>query len=149
MKGSESPFFNYIQIMAISKIEYKGDLRCEAEHLRSQQVILTDAPLDNEGKGEAFSPTDLMATSLGLCMVTIMGIKARSMGLDIEGTQIEVEKIMASNPRRIAEIGLKFRIPHDFGEEINSRIEMAGRACPVAQTLNSEVIQSLQFVWGK
>lgn len=134
--------------MPIAKITYTGELHCEAVHLKSGKSLVTDAPVDNNGKGEAFSPTDLMSTSLGLCMVTIMGIKARSMDLDLEGTEIEVEKVMASNPRRISEIGLTIRIPHRFGEETERVIEAAGRACPVAKSLHPDVVQSVQFVWG-
>ena len=91
----------------ISKVVYKGDLRTEAPHLRSGQIIITDAPVDNQGKGEAFSPTDLVATALASCMLTIMGIVAKRDGIKMEGTTAEVEKIMASDPRRIREIRLK------------------------------------------
>lgn len=134
--------------MAIAKITYEGALHCEAIHLKSGKGLETDAPTDNNGKGEAFSPTDLMSTSLGLCMITIMGIKARSMDLDLEGTEIMVEKVMASDPRRIAEIGLSIRIPHDLPEKTREILEAAGRACPVAKSLHPDVVQSVQFVWG-
>src|SRR3982750_368880 len=94
-----------------SKVHYTGELRTVCTHLRSSNSFETDAPVDNNGKGERFSPTDLMATSLGTCMITVMGIKARSMGFDLAGVKIEVEKIMKANPRRIGGINLFFHIP--------------------------------------
>lgn len=91
--------------MLISKVSYLGELRTSATHLGSGVSIITDAPLDNQGKGEAFSPTDLVATATASCMLTLMGIAARTHGLNIDGTTVEVTKVMASNPRRIAEFG--------------------------------------------
>lgn len=134
--------------MEIAHIEYQGELHCSATHLRSGKQIETDAPLDNNGKGEAFSPTDLMSTSLGLCMVTIMGIKARDMNLDISGTTISVDKTMASDPRRVAAIGLVIRIPHKYSEKDQTIIERAGLACPVTKSLNENVEQNVRFEWG-
>src|SRR3954468_7750973 len=94
-----------------SKVHYTGELRTSCTHLRSGNSFETDAPVDNNGKGERFSPTDLMATSLGTCMITVMGIKARSMGFDLNGVKIEVEKIMKAGPRRVGAINLFFHIP--------------------------------------
>ncbi len=94
----------------ISKIEYKGELRTEAVHLMSGKTIITDAPIDNQGKGEAFSPTDLVATALGSCMMTIMGIVAEREGIILDGATAEVEKVMATNPRRIGEVKIKIKL---------------------------------------
>ncbi len=134
--------------MEIAHIDYQGELHCSATHLRSGKQIETDAPLDNNGKGEAFSPTDLMSTSLGLCMVTIMGIKARDMDIDLRGTKISVGKVMASNPRRISEIHLKLTVPTVLSEKEQQILEAAGRACPVAKSLSPEVQQHIEFVWA-
>ena len=97
--------------MKTSKITYLGNLRTEAVHLRSGQRLITDAPVDNNGKGEAFSPTDLLATSLGNCMLTVMGIVAGRHGIDIDGASIEITKIMEANPRRVGEIIVEFTMP--------------------------------------
>ena len=99
--------------MTKMKTVYLGNLRTEAEHLQSGNKIITDAPLDNNGKGEAFSPTDLLATSLGSCMLTIMGISAPAYGYNLEGTVIETEKIMGTNPRRVVELKLDITFPKD------------------------------------
>lgn len=133
--------------MEIAHIDYQGELHCTAQHLRSGKEIETDAPLDNNGKGEAFSPTDLMSTSLGLCMITIMGIKARDMGIDLKGTKISVGKVMASNPRRVAEVHLNLTIPTPVSEKDKLILEAAGKACPVAKSLAPELVQKVQFHW--
>src|SRR5690606_13820552 len=116
--------------MATVKRVYLGDLRTENEHLQSGNKIITDAPTDNQGKGEAFSPTDLLATALGNCIMTIMGIKARDNGIDIRGTEIEITKIMASDPRRVAEVVVEFTFPKkNYTEEEKKLIEsVAGRS---------------------
>lgn len=132
--------------MKTSKIIYRGNLRTEATHLQSGQVIITDAPLDNNGKGEAFSPTDLLATSLGSCMLTIMGIVAGRHALSIEGTSIEITKIMESNPRRVGEIIVEFQIP---GKELSAKdrelLEHAAHTCPVAKSLSADLKQTAIF----
>ena len=97
--------------MKTSKITYLGNLRTEAVHLQSGTTIITDAPTDNNGKGEAFSPTDLLSTSLGSCMLTIMGIVAERNSINIEGTTIDITKIMEANPRRVGEIIIEFYMP--------------------------------------
>lgn len=131
-----------------SRIEYLGDLRTQATHLLSGQQILTDAPLDNQGRGEAFSPTDLCATSLGSCMLTIMGISARGHGLDITGTTAEITKIMAADPRRIARIEVKIIMPKgDYSERHRQILETAARTCPVAFSLHPDLVQVIEFVW--
>ena len=100
-----------------STVTYKGGLRTEAKHIRSGNTIITDAPIDNKGKGEAFSPTDLVATAIASCMLTIMGIKADEMNLAIEGTKADVEKIMGTEPRRISQVNICINIPIDTDEK--------------------------------
>ncbi len=131
-----------------SKIVYEGNLRTRATHLRSGQEIITDAPVDNQGKGEAFSPTDLVATALGSCMLTIMGIRARDNGLDINGTTCEVNKIMGSGPRRISRVELYIQLPgRPYTPEQKALLEEAARGCPVCRSLSAELEVDLKFVW--
>ena len=131
-----------------STVQYLGDLRTEATHLLSGKTIITDAPPDNQGKGEAFSPTDLCATSLASCMLTLMGISARNHDLDITGANAEVTKIMAASPRRIARIEIKFTMPdRDFTEGQKKILETAARTCPVHFSLNEGLEEVLEFVW--
>ncbi|MEZ4910008.1 MAG: OsmC family protein [Saprospiraceae bacterium] len=131
-----------------SRIVYKGDLRTEMTHLASGQTIMTDAPIDNQGRGEAFSPTDLAATSLGACMITIMGIAAKTQNLDIDGTILEITKHMASNPRKISEIEINIQMPNNkYSKKDRLILEKAGRTCPVALSLHPDVIQNITFIW--
>lgn len=131
-----------------SKITYLGDLRTECTHVRSGQTWITDAPPDNQGKGEAFSPTDLTATSLGACMATIMGISAREHGLNITGMKMEITKHMGSAPRRIAGIDIDIFMPeHTIDDRRKKILEAAGRACPVALSLHPDVVQNIVFHW--
>jgi putative redox protein len=131
-----------------SKVTYLGDLRTEAVHLQSNTTIMTDAPTDNHGRGEAFSPTDLCATSLATCMITIMGISARNHDIDITGTTAEVVKVMGANPRRIAAIEIVLKMPnHPFSERERNLLEAAGRSCPVALSLGADVEQRIRFDW--
>jgi putative redox protein len=131
-----------------STIVYKGDLRTEMTHLESGTVVFTDAPKDNHGKGEAFSPTDLVATALGSCMLSIMGIYARQQELDIEGTQVEITKVMATNPRRIAEIKAVFTMPkRDFTDKDRKALERAAMTCPVSESLSDDLMQRITFNW--
>jgi putative redox protein len=123
---------------------YSGELRTKAEHLQSGNILITDAPLDNQGKGEAFSPTDLLATSLGSCMLTIMGIAAREHGFDIDGTRIKITKVMASNPRRVSEVILEFTFPHQqYTAKQKKLLEIASKTCPVSQSLHPDLKQSV------
>ncbi len=132
--------------MATSTTQYLGDLRTEATHILSGKQIITDAPLDNEGKGEAFSPTDLLATSLGCCMLTIMGIAARKHGFSIDGTKVVTTKIMAQNPRRVGEIIVEFTFPpNDYNDKAKKFIEAAARECPVASSLHPDLAQTILF----
>jgi putative redox protein len=126
--------------MVTIKTVYSGDLRTTAEHVASGNMLITDAPTDNHGKGEAFSPTDLLATSLGSCMLTIMGISAREYGFDIDGTRVEITKIMAANPRRVGEIVLDFAFPrNNYTPKQIKLIETAARTCPVAQSIHPDL----------
>ena len=134
--------------MEIAEIIYQGDLHSEARHLRSGQEIACDAPPDNQGKGEAFSPTDLMSTSLGLCMVTVMGIAARTHGYDIDGTRIRITKVMAANPRRVAEVHVAIVLPKDYPDKGRNILEQAAINCPVAKSLHPSLIQHVSFQYG-
>jgi uncharacterized OsmC-like protein len=134
--------------MATSRTVYLGDLRTENEHIRSGKTLITDAPVDNQGKGEAFSPTDLVATALSDCMMTIMGIKARDKGLDLTGTIIETTKIMSDEPRRIGEIIVEITFPdNDFSEKDKAIFEAVTKTCPVALSLHPNVKQTVKLNW--
>ncbi len=131
-----------------SKIIYLGDLRTECTHLRSGQSIITDAPPDNNGRGEAFSPTDLTATSLGTCLITVMGIAARNHNINIDGAKVEVTKHMASDPRRIAAVDLRVIMPERIYLPKEKKIlEKAGLTCPVALSLHPDLKQNIEFIW--
>ena len=131
----------------ISKVIYEGELRTQATHLASGKTIYTDAPLDNQGKGEAFSPTDLVATALASCMLTIMGIVARRDGIMIEGAVAEVEKIMAKDPRRIGEIKIKFFFKHIIEDKDRVKLERAARTCPVSGSLHQDLKENIDFIY--
>ena len=125
-----------------SIVEYEGELRTVCTHLRSGNNFQTDAPVDNNGKGERFSPTDLMATSLATCMITVMGIKARNMGFDLNGVKIEVEKIMKPDPRRVGGINLFFHIPdklRDVDEKTKQILKHIGNTCPVWLSIHPDI----------
>ena len=129
--------------------KYVGNLRNEVTHLQSGTTILTDAPLDNHGKGESFSPTDLLASSLGCCMLTIMGISAQSYGFTLEGTTVETEKIMGTDPRRVVEIKIDFHFPEgsNFTPQQKRVIESAAKTCPVANSLHPDLKKTINFNW--
>lgn len=135
--------------METSLVKYTGNLRCEAIHLASQNNIITDAPVDNHGKGQAFSPTDLMATSLANCMLTVMGIKAQQEGMTpIDGTTALVTKVMYQNPRRVGEIHVKLSFPkNNFSEKEKQIYEHTAHTCPVAKSLHPDLKQVLIFEW--
>jgi uncharacterized OsmC-like protein len=128
---------------------YLGELRTEATHIQSDTSIITDAPVDNNGKGEAFSPTDLVCAALGSCMLTIMGIVAIREEIELEGTQIEITKIMSASPRKIAEIKLDFKISNttNISDIQKQKLINAAHTCPVALSLSPEVIQTVSFSW--
>lgn len=132
-----------------STVEYKGDLRTICTHLASGNSFETDAPIDNHGKGERFSPTDLMATSLATCMITVMGIKARSMGFDLNDVKIDVLKIMKSDPRRVGGIELTFHIPEalkNIEEKTKQILKNTGNTCPVQFSLHPDI--EVKIDWG-
>jgi putative redox protein len=131
-----------------SKVTYLGNLRTECEHLQSGASFLTDAPVDNNGKGEAFSPTDTVATALASCMMTIIGIKARDHELDIEGAFVEVTKIMAADPRRISEIILVLNFPSSFEDKHQTIIERAAKTCPVLYSLHPDIRLDISFKYA-
>jgi uncharacterized OsmC-like protein len=128
-------------------VEYLGDLRTTAIHLASKKNILSDAPIDNQGKGETFSPTDLLATALGSCLLTIMGIKARDMEVEIKGTTAQVSKVMGSSPRRILEINSTVTMANSFDQKTQKILEKAALSCPVANSLHPELKQNIHFIW--
>lgn len=126
---------------------YLGNLRTEAEHLQSGNKVITDAPLDNNGKGEFFSPTDLFSASLASCMLTIMGISADAHGFSINGTRVDTEKIMGTNPRRIIEIIIDVYFPegNNYTDKEKRLIESSAKTCPVANSLSPELKKTINF----
>ena len=132
-----------------STVTYLGNLRTTATHLASQNDFITDAPVDNHGKGETFSPTDTVATSLASCMLTVMGIKARSLELDLKRTTAKVEKIMAAVPRRIVEIKVDIHFNKSFDPKTKLILERSALSCPVAQSLHPDMNQNISFHWPK
>jgi uncharacterized OsmC-like protein len=132
-----------------STVVYNGGLRTTCTHLKSGSNFETDAPTDNNGKGERFSPTDLMATSLATCMVTVMGIKARTMDFDLDGIQVDVLKIMKADPRRVGGIELTFHIPeslHDIDEKTKTILKHTADTCPVAKSIHPDI--EVKMDWG-
>jgi uncharacterized OsmC-like protein len=136
-------------IRMTSKITYLGDLRTEMVHIQSGSAVLTDAPTDNHGKGLAFSPTDLMATALGSCMLTTMAIGTMSRGLTIDGASATVQKIMSSDPpRRIVRIEVRITMPsNNYTEEEKQILEKIAYACPISKSLHPDLEQAIEFVW--
>ena len=132
--------------MVTIQTQYIGSLRTKATHVKSGNVLVTDAPVDNKGRGEAFSPTDLLATSLGSCMITIAGMAAQEHGFSIDGTTIDITKIMASNPRRVAEVIVELHFPkNNFTEKHKEIIRVACLNCPVAKSLHPDLKQTVVF----
>lgn len=135
--------------MVTIDIEYQGDLHCEAVHQPSGTHLTTDAPKDNMGKGESFSPTDLVATALGTCMMTLMGIAARQLNVDLTGTHVTVQKEMVATPmRRIGKLGVKITVPAKLTSEQKQKLERAALTCPVHKSLHPEVQLPVEFVWA-
>jgi uncharacterized OsmC-like protein len=132
-------------------VTYTGDLRTKSIHIKSGSVIETDAPVDNQGKGERFSPTDLVVVALATCMVTTLGIAAPVHDLDVDGAECEVTKIMTSNPRKIGEIVVAVRFPHSkpFSEKQRSKIVHICNTCPVFESLHPDCKKTLSFEWPK
>jgi hypothetical protein len=135
--------------MNTSELVYQGELRTEAIHVFSGTKIFTDAPLDNNGKAESFSPTDLVATSLAACMVTIMGIEANKLKLNLKDTKMEVKKTMTINPRRISKIEIAFTIPErNFTSDEKTLLERAALNCPVAKSIHPDIKQEITFSYS-
>ena len=131
-----------------SKITYQSDLRTTAIHLRSGNEILTDAPVDNRGKGEAFSPTDLLATSLGSCILTIMGIKAADKEIEMTGATAEINKIMGNNPRRIVRLEITIQMPNNnYTDKEKKLLEAAAHGCPVGKSLHPDLEEVVKINW--
>jgi putative redox protein len=134
--------------METAKTKYLGDLRTEIVHLRSGSVIITDAPVDNKGKGENFSPTDLVASALGSCMLTIMGIAAREHNFSIDGTTCSITKIMTDNPRKIGEIIIELDFTaNSYSDKQKKILEHISKTCPVALSLHESVIQNVTLLF--
>ncbi|UZH54796.1 OsmC family protein [Salinimicrobium tongyeongense] len=132
-----------------SKVTYLGDLRTRCEHIQSNNTFITDAPVDNQGKGEAFSPTDTVATALGSCMLTIVGIKARDLGLNVEGTTAAITKSMAADPRRISGIKVAISFPASYDEKNRKILERAAETCPVLYSLHPDIVLDISFHYEK
>lgn len=128
---------------------YVGNLHTEAEHLQSGNKITTDAPVDNGGKGEYFSPTDMLAGALGSCSLTIMGKAAQVHGFNIDGTEVEISKIMGTDPRRVVEIVVEITFPSDYEPKVKKILELAAHECPVANSLHPDLKQTFIFHYGK
>jgi len=133
-----------------STVIYEGELRTVATHLQSGTEISTDAPVDNQGKGERFSPTDLVATALGACMATTMGIKARDMQVDLRGMKLSILKIMKPDPRRIAGINIAFEFPDGFHVDEKQRaiLERTAHTCPVMYSIHPDLEVKVEFNWN-
>lgn len=133
--------------MATSIVRYLGDLRTSSMHMQSGTEIITDAPTDNQGKGEAFSPTDMVANALATCMITIMAIKARDMDVELKGTTAEVIKVMAVEPRRIDEIHIHFEMDHAADSKTKTILERVAMQCPVHFSLHPDIKKVITFNW--
>lgn len=130
-------------------IRYLGQLRCEATHGPSGAKLITDAPVDNHGQGQSFSPTDLVATGLGTCMLTVMGIVAERNQIDLSGTTVKVTKEMAATPvRRIARLTVTIHVPRDLPDDARKKLEAAAHACPVHKSLPAEIETPVEFQYG-
>lgn len=129
-------------------VSYEGGLRNRALHVRSGNTLITDAPTDNHGKGQAFSPTDLLCTSLATCMMTLMGITAESKGIALTEMEADIEKVMYSEPRRVGEIHIRITMAdHGYSEREKTILENAAMTCPVAKSLNTEIKQNIEFIY--
>lgn len=133
--------------MSTAKVTYLGNLRTENEHLKSGDKFITDAPTDNNGKGEAFSPTDTVATGLANCMITMMGIKARDMKVNMDGTMAMVTKTMAADPRRISKIEVVLNFPAGIDDKSKKILENTARTCPVHYSLHPDIERVITFNW--
>ena len=130
-----------------SQVSYLGNLRTESVHISSNEKIVTDAPTDNNGKGEAFSPTDLVASSLSSCILTVIGIVSKQIKYDLTNTTSSVKKIMGDNPRRIVEIEVKIEFSQSTDSKKRAIIEKTALNCPVAKSLHPDIKQTISFIW--
>jgi putative redox protein len=130
-----------------SRVTYLGELRTESIHLASQSILISDAPVDNHGKGAAFSPTDTVANALASCMLTVMGIKADQMQVDMTGTVAEVTKVMGDAPRRISEIHIHVLVKGVYEAKHQQILENTARTCPVLQSLHPDLVKHIVFSW--
>jgi uncharacterized OsmC-like protein len=130
-----------------SKIIYTGNLRTEATHLKSKQTIITDAPTDNNGKGEAFSPTDLLSTSLVSCMITLMGIASNNHGFELGKIEANMRKHMANSPRKVSKIEIEMEVYGSYSDKEKVLLDKAARTCPVALSLNPDIEQFLEITF--
>lgn len=135
--------------MITAKITYNGELRTTCEHIRSGDTFKTDAPVDNNGLGQAFSPTDTVATGLGSCMITVMGIKAQGLGIDLTDSTVEITKHMAFHPRRISRIEAKLSLPGDISEKNRKILENTANTCPVHYSLHPDIEKLITFSWER
>ncbi len=130
--------------------KYIGDLHTESIHHDSGSTLVTDAPKDNQGLGAAFSPTDLLATAFGTCVLTIMGMSARTHGFSIDGATVETDKVMGSGPRRVAELISVFTMPHNnYSDKERKIIEMTAKSCPVFNSLHPDIKKTLTFKYAE
>jgi uncharacterized OsmC-like protein len=134
--------------MSTAKVTYLGKLRTECEHLKSGATYITDAPVDNNGKGEAFSPTDTVATGLASCMITMMGIKAETLDVSLSGTTAMVTKTMAANPRRISRIDIEITVTVSLSEKSQKILENTANTCPVLYSLHPDIEKAIVFHWS-
>ena len=130
------------------EVIYDGKLRTTAKHLSSNEIIITDAPKDNQGKGQFFSPTDMVATALASCMLTIMGITANNQNINMDGTNAKVKKVMGENPRKIKEIHLQIKFLHRINEKQKKILERAAHLCPVSKSLSSDIKKNITFKYS-
>jgi putative redox protein len=131
-----------------ASIIYQGDLRCTATHLQSGTVIETDAPTDNRGKGERFSPTDSLCVALGTCIITTMALKARDMNIELQDTRIDITKHMLKDPRRVGQVDVTLHFPPlQLSEQDRSALETSGNNCPVAKSLHPDLKMNIQYNW--
>lgn len=139
-----------VATLATVQTKYLGDLRTESVHLQSGNKLITDAPTDNQGRGEAFSPTDLLATAFGACVLTIMGIAAKTHGFDINGTEVETTKVMGTEPRRIVELITAFKFPHNnYSAKHKKILELTAKECPVFNSLHPDIKKTVTYIYPK
>jgi uncharacterized OsmC-like protein len=134
--------------MSTATIKYVGGLRTACTHVTSGNSFITDAPIDNNGKGEAFSPTDIVATGLASCMLTVMGIKAEQLNVSLDGATAAVTKTMASDPRRISNIKVVLQFPSVVSEKEQTILERTANTCPVHYSLHPDIEKDISFIWG-